>query len=74
MTVSMDSTCAVEEIAEVFDGQRVGLCYRQAEESGTALSSSRRVLTVREWDCDIVKLKGVDGQRVGLCYRQAEGC
>ena len=31
MTVSMDSTCAVEENSEAFDGQRVGLCYRQAE-------------------------------------------
>ena len=31
MPVSMDSTCAVEVNAEVFDGQRVGLCYRQAE-------------------------------------------
>ena len=43
-------------------------------ESGTVLSSSWRLLTVREWDCAIVKLKAVDGQRVGLCYRHAEGC
>ena len=40
MPVSMDSTCAVEENAEVFDGQRVGQCYRQAE--GCSRS---------EWDC-----------------------
>ncbi len=63
MPVSMDSTCAVEENAEVSDGQRVGLCYRHAEGSWRP-----------EWDCAIVKLKAVDGQRVGLCYRQAEGC
>ena len=43
-------------------------------ESGTVLSSCWRQLTVREWDCAIVKLKAVDGQRVGLCYRHAEGC
>ena len=33
MPVSMDSTCAVEENAEVSDGQRVGLSYRHAEGS-----------------------------------------
>ncbi len=43
-------------------------------ESGTVLSSCWRQLTVREWDCAIVKQKAVDGQRVGLCYRHAEGC
>ena len=32
MPVSMDVlSCAVEENAEVSDGQRVGLCYRHAE-------------------------------------------
>ena len=44
MPVSMDSTCAVEENAEVSDGQRVGLCYLMLKavdgQSGTVLSSS----------------------------------
>ena len=62
LTVS-EWDCAIVKLKAV-DGQRVGLCYRQAE----------RLLTAREWDCVIVKLKAVDGQRVGLCYRQAEGC
>ena len=68
MTVSMGWDCAIVKLKGV-DGQRVGLCYRQAEgcwrsESGTVLSSSWMLLTVRGWDCAIVKLKSVDSGTV----------